>query len=77
MSLYHVAIAVDQLINTCLSGYPDETLSSRAYRMDGRKKRWTIMRLVIDALFFWQDKHCYHSFLSEVARNHLPAKYRQ
>lgn len=25
-------IAVDQLINTLLGGYPDETLSSRCYR---------------------------------------------
>lgn len=29
----NLLIAVDQLVNTLTGGWPDETLSSRAYRM--------------------------------------------
>ncbi len=44
-------IAVDQLINTLLGGWPDETLSSRCYRWarDG-VRAWP--RRVVDGLFF-------------------------
>lgn len=72
-----VAIAVDQLLNALLWGWPDETLSSRAYRMDGKKWRWTIARRVIDGLFFWQDEHCRQSFESEKAMHHLPIEARK
>ena len=44
-------IAVDQLLNTLLGGWPDETLSSRCYRWarDG-VRAWP--RRVVDGLFF-------------------------
>ena len=46
-------IAVDQLLNTLLGGWPDETLSSRCYRWarDG-VRAWP--RKLVDGLFFWQ-----------------------
>lgn len=49
-------IAVDQLLNTLLGGWPDETLSSRCYRWarDG-VRAWP--RKLIDGLFFWQREH--------------------
>lgn len=72
--IWKVAIALDQLLNTLLAGWPDETLSSRTYRLanlaDCKKKRWVIAEKVINAIFFWQKDHCYQSYLSELERNH-------
>lgn len=72
----NVLIAFDQLANALLAGWPDETLSSRAHRMDGRKRRWTLARQAIDALFFWQPQHCRQAFEAERLRRHLPPEAR-
>lgn len=72
----HILIALDQLLNTFLAGYADETVSSRAYRMDGKKRRWTIARTVIDGLFFWEPDHCRQAYLSEQQRRQLPPEFR-
>lgn len=76
-----VAIAHDQLVNAWLRGWPDETLSSRAYRMSKNGKRhWP--RKLIDTLFFWdRDKktgkrHCELSFESEREGRQLPPECR-
>lgn len=45
-----VAIAWDQLINALAGGWPDETLSSRAYRR--RKKGKPRLEKAINTLFF-------------------------
>ena len=64
-------IAIDQLINTLIgSGFADETLSAWAQRRGGWRKR------VINGIFFWQDDHCYQSYLSEKLRKQLPPEYR-
>lgn len=67
---YKLAIALDQLLNTLLCGYPDETLSSRAYRSavleSVKKRRWLIAHKVINGLFFWQKEHCKQSYLNEI-----------
>ena len=73
MKIKQVLLALDQLTNTLLGGMADETLSARAYRT--RETNPWRMR-VIDALFFWQDSHCYDSWLSEIERRHLPSAYR-
>lgn len=70
-----VLIAIDQLANTLLAGYTDETLSSRAYRCNA-KRRWAIAEKVINALF-WFDRqgdlrHCELAYLGELAREHFP-----
>lgn len=71
-----VLIALDQLLNTLLFGYPDETLSSRSFRCR-HKTRWRIAEGVINTVFFWdrvgETKHCELSYLAE---KHLPAQYR-
>lgn len=66
-------IAVDQVFNTLLGGMADETLSARAYRQRD-KHPWRMK--IIDSLFFWEDGHCYKSWLSEVERRQLPSAYR-
>lgn len=72
---YHLAIAADQLLNALLGGCADETLSSRAWRMDAKprpKLRWQLARRLIDALFFWQRGHCRGAYEMERLRRHLP-----
>jgi hypothetical protein len=42
-------------------------------------RRMTIhgdFQAVVNALFFWQEAHCYEAWLSEVERKHYPAAYR-
>ncbi len=70
-----IAIAADQFFNTLLGGYADETLSARSWRMQFKKRRWMVMRILIDVIFFWQDEHCLSAFLSEKNRKHLPSEY--
>ena len=68
-------IAVDQLINTLLGGWPDETLSSRCYRWarDG-VRAWP--RKLVDALFFWEPGHCRSAYESERRRLQYPPELR-
>lgn len=77
MSLKQVAIAFDQLLNSILGGYADETLSAKAYRMSvDHGGIWLTVRKTIDRLFLFDPNHCYESWLSEGQRNQLPAEYR-
>ena len=77
----NILIAHDQLFNALFCGWPDETISSRAWRWsrDG-VRQWP--RSVIDAIFFWdRDKatgkrHCELSYLSEKARLQLAPEFR-
>ena len=71
----NVLIAVDQLANALLAGWPDETLSSRAWRWQIAGKRSWPCR-VIDRLFFWEDAHCYQSYVSEREGRQLPPELR-
>ena len=78
--LHNSFIAVDQLINAVVFfGHPDETLSSRSYRLyrDGVSK---IPCILIDTLFFWDredwKKHCELSYISEQERMQLPPEFR-
>lgn len=70
-----VLIALDQLLNACAGGWPDETLSSRAWRWEKNNKRaWP--RKTIDTLFFWDKEHCKESFESERQGRQLPPECR-
>ena len=70
-----VLIAVDQLVNAILAGFPDETLSSRAWRWEHDGVRvWP--RRVIDRLFFWEPNHCRESYQSEHEGRQLPPELR-
>ena len=73
---FQVLVAVDQLVNTLLGGYADETLSSRAWRhkKDGSRS-WPAW--IIDKIFFWQDAHCKTAYESELNRRQLPPSMRK
>ena len=70
-----VLIAIDQLCNTLIGGYADETISSYAHRKRLKGKPW--LARLIDALFFWQPGHCQQAFQSELDRAHLPPSVRE
>ena len=70
-----ILVAVDQLVNALLAGWPDETLSSRAWRWEKDGVRaWP--RRLIDRLFFWEEEHCYQSYQSEREGRQLPPELR-
>ncbi|GAA4401254.1 hypothetical protein [Quisquiliibacterium transsilvanicum] len=79
--LYHLLIALDQLANAILFGHADETLSSRAWRVEQKGRLWGIvLRPVIDMTFLvitlGADRHhCQSSFESERLRKQLPAEF--
>lgn len=76
--LLNNATAFDQLANTLLGGSPDETLSARAYRNEQQGKLLgRFFRPVIDLLFWFDENHCYKSYLSEKYRQQFPAYYRK
>lgn len=70
-------IALDQLLNTLLGGYADETLSARAWRAerDGRIFG-RIFRPLIDIVLFFDVEHCYNSYISEIEKRQFPREYR-
>lgn len=69
-----VLIAIDQLVNTVVGGFADETLSSRAHRRRLRGKGGCAW--VIDHIFFWQEEHCKTAYESEIERSQLPPELR-
>lgn len=72
---FQILVALDQLINTLIGGYADETLSSRAHRRRLRGKGGVAW--VIDHIFFWQDEHCKTAYESELERAQLPVEFRE
>jgi hypothetical protein len=78
--LIHLFIAVDQLVTAIVGGFPDESLSSYAYRLDRKGKiGGRIFRPLIDFLFSWQDYamgHCHAAYMEERMRYQLPPDLR-
>lgn len=76
----NILIAVDQFFTAVVGGFPDETLSSYAYRLELANKRGGIIfRPIIDFLFKWQGHtkgHCYQAYLEEVQRRQMPPSLR-
>jgi hypothetical protein len=76
----HIAIGLNQLGTTILGGWPDETLSSYAYRLDIQgKPAGRLFRPVIDWLFSWQGLehgHCFTATQEERLRFQLPPELR-
>ena len=73
-----VLIALDQLLNALLGGWPDETLSSRFYRWDvSGIRRWPRRLLDGLALRLGDPDHCRASFESEREGRQLPPEARR
>lgn len=75
--LEQIPIAIDQLINTIFGGWADETISSRAHRMQRKSTTWSRFRKIIDGLFFWQKYHCREAYESEKNRLQCPPELWQ
>lgn len=80
--LHNVGIAVDQLVNAGLCGYPDETMSSRTWRLSlrytlqGKKRYWyaEALRRLIDLIFRpCGANHCQKAYEAELTRKHCPS----
>ena len=70
-------IALDQLVNALAGGWPDETISSRAWRWElAGVRSWP--RKLIDGLtlIFGDRDHCRESFESERLGRQLPPEAR-
>lgn len=79
---HNVGIAVDQLVNAGLGGYPDETMSSRTWRLSlrytlqGKKRYWYAgaLRRLIDLIFRpCGANHCQKAYEAELTRKHCPS----
>ena len=71
-----VMIALDQLVNAMTGGWPDETLSSRCWRMERDNIRsWP--RKLVDGLLFFDENHCRESYNSEQEGRQLPPEFRK
>lgn len=57
--LFNILIALDRLLNAFCWGSPNETLSSRAYRMSVEGHlHWCVFAAIVDSIFFWEAEHC-------------------
>ena len=67
--------ALSQLLNCWfLGGEPNETISGRAFRQRHTSKSWGSAYRVVNAIFFWQDDHCYESYYADVTESRLVVK---
>lgn len=77
--LYHVLIALDQLVNAMTGGCADETFSSRCYRgavlSQAPKKRWRVLYRLVNGLFF-DKNHCKTAYESELSRKQYPKAFQ-
>lgn len=80
-ALYNLGGALWALLACVLRTMPtgrtwaDESLSSRAYRWEQNGVRsWP--RRFIDRIFFWEEQHCYQSYVSERESRQLPPELR-
>ena len=68
-----ILIAIDQLIAAITLSWPKATLSAWAWVWENsypKKRVWP--RKMIDTIFFWDEKHCYNSWISELEHLHYP-----
>jgi len=63
-----VAFGLDQAANGSLGGDPDETLCSRAWRLQLYSRRWNMLRHFFDWLFSpVEADHCHNVYMRELA----------
>lgn len=69
-----IFIAIDQLLNTFLGGWPDETFSARCWRWHMKGIEWP--RRLVNYLVWWQKDHCYSAYGNELKREQTAEDYR-
>lgn len=71
-------IAIDQLANAILFGWPDETLSARCGRSIHRYP-YKVWAALIDTLFypFQGPNHCVNAYKKEMTRYHFHPSMRE
>jgi hypothetical protein len=81
--LFNILVALSQLGNVLLGGYPDESMSARAWRTGSRGK-WpgALTRPLIDFVFWVvtlgrDTQHCKDAYESELLRRQFPEHYRE
>jgi len=75
--ILQVLLGIDQLVNTLLGGYADESISSRCWRLRNKSSFWSFMRVLVDTLFFFQTNHCQKAYESEQLRLQEPPEFRK
>ena len=73
--LAQLLISIDQVFNTLVGGWADETLSAHAFRMKEQGKPWGFLCGVINVLL-WDRRHCENSYLAEKQRLQSPPEER-
>ncbi len=74
---WNIFIALTQLLNTLTGGWPDESTSSRVYRLSqAGMPRAKVIHAAIDKLFFWQRNHCKSAYDEERKRYQFPPTLR-
>lgn len=74
----NILIALDQLIYVLITlgaGCPDETCSSAAWRAECNDKFFGFFRPIIDTMFFWENHHCFESYVKELSRKEFIKEY--
>ena len=71
--LSNVVYSLDQLVNTLLGGFADESLSARSFRLSSTYRAWYIIMVIINTVFM-NPNHCKHAFEHEVD---LPPEYKK
>lgn len=56
--IWNLLISIDQLANTLLGGYPDETISSRMGKSIARNENCPVCHLLCKILNFFDKNHC-------------------
>jgi hypothetical protein len=70
-----ILTASSRLMNVILGGWSGEMFSARAYRLRDTSPFWLFMVCLLDTIFFWEDRHCYHTFLFELNKKDRPKEY--
>ena len=71
--LWNILVSLDQLGNVILGGSPDETISARAGRYQGKVWAWTGLAWILNKL---DPGHTKDAIKSEQERAHFPPVYR-
>lgn len=77
MKIMNILIGLDQWVNTWVGGYPDETISSRCWRLRDYQPYKTL-RPLIDLIprLRGNPNHCQRAYESELARTQEPQELR-